>query len=256
MTVLVGCRQLDLRQPRGLENFAAAVVEGFAQRFRSVVLDVCETSRATYQSQFGRNHHIAIVADPVQGWCCRLAEAGRAGKIFGHLGYNLKKVCGLDLFARRMSWAAQQKADVVYYPSHRDAPQHHHLPMVSTVHAILPEYSGREIAVLERHLQEARAVVTSWPHPFKDLRTRYPYIADKLFLVPFSGLDTEATPIDEVLAKFHIAQPFYFYPAGVFARKNHINLIRACEILRKNGRTVPTIICTGGGDVVLQSQLE
>ena len=254
MKVLVDCRGIRTGRSRGIENFAYSIVESIAGFVEEVVVDVCRPDLGFYKDYFREYKNISFISDPVQGFFLALDESlvpvkfivRGIGKVLRQLGYNP--------FVRRLGWAKKQKADVVYYPCHQE-PQHKHIPMVTTVHAILPEYDENDMAVVLGQMQSAAAVITSWPYPFKDLSQRYPFAKDRLFLIPFTAKQNV-----EALGEYDISQlgvdgEFYFYPAAITPRKNHINLIKAYGCLRKKGIEPPVVICSGGGDPALTREL-
>jgi glycosyltransferase involved in cell wall biosynthesis len=253
--VLVDCRQLDLRQARGLENFALAVIEGLAGEVDSLILDVPMKARRAYEERFSQTQNITIIYDPIQAFFCWLKYTRPLGLVFHHAIRGFARLTGFDLSGRRQRWARRAHADVVFYPSHRDIPQHRHLPFVSTVHALLPDYGEREISILKCHIDNAHAIVVSWPYPFKELADRYPSRAERMFLIPYNTQDIFVDPDESTLQRFGLDEKFYFYPAVVNPRKNHVNLIKACAALRESGHPVPLIVCTGGGDLNLQAEL-
>jgi glycosyltransferase involved in cell wall biosynthesis len=258
LKVLVDCRSLDLRQARGLENFAVAIIDGLASAVDHVTLDVCKPSLRAYENYFATYSNVSLVHDPIQGCVAMLSENANFGRIFSNIFHRLQRILKCDLSTRRLAWARTLKADVVYYPSHRDLPQHIHLPMVTTVHAVLPEYSESEMAVLEAHIKKASAIVTSWPHPFSDLLQRYPEITGRVFLVPYtaSHLVSNSHNNEVVRRSLVIDQPYFLYASGVYPRKNHRALIEACASIKSRAGAVPIIVCTGGGDVGLQTELQ
>ena len=255
MMVLVDCRRLDLRQAKGLENFAISIITGLAQNMDSVVVDMCPISRTAYRTQFKECRNVSLICDPIQGFLRSAAEAGFPGRVLAGIRQRVKRRFKVDVFAPRRAWALSQQADVAYYPSHLNPMQHDHLPRVSTVHAVLPEYTPVEMAVLEDHMRNASAVVTSWPHPFNDLGRRYPFVKERLFLVPFSAMHLTTSRAEDSEPKRPVGQDYLLYPSVVVPRKNHINLIEACAILRQQRKSIPLIICTGGGKSQLQDQL-
>jgi hypothetical protein len=212
LKVLIDCRSLDLRQAKGLENFAATIIESVASEIELMTLDVCKTSLRKYEAHFAGRTNLSFVHDPVQGFVASVSEKGKFGRFFSKIVHRLGRISKRDLLGRRPGWARKLKADVVYYPSHRDLPQHDHLPMVSTIHAVLPEYGKGEMAVLEAHIAKARAIVTSWPHPFGDLLGRYPEIIGRAFLVPYTASHIASGPDhgEELSNSLTIEEPYLF----------------------------------------------
>ncbi|HRX87452.1 MAG TPA: glycosyltransferase, partial [Phycisphaerae bacterium] len=199
--------------------------------------------------------NIRIITDPVVGFFQRLAGCAQPLELAVRALRRVTAVVGFDPLGRRLAWARRLRADVVYYPFHGHAPQHAHLPMVTTIHAILPEYGEKMMATIQAHVDTARAVVTSWPYPFEDLQERYALPAGRLFVVPFTAQQGAPSAAAADLARYGVTGDFYFYPAVITERKNHINLIRAYGRLRASGAQRRMVVCTGGGDAVLRQRL-
>jgi glycosyltransferase involved in cell wall biosynthesis len=130
--------------------------------------------------------------------------------------------------------------------------------MISTVHAVLPEYGEDEMRILEEHIRKASAITVSWPHPLKNLIARYPSIRSRAYLVPYtaSHLISTLERHEDVANKIEIPESYFFYASAVYTRKNHRSLVEACCIHKNMGISMPIILCTGGGDLVLQNELE
>lgn len=254
MKVLVDCRGIRVGRSRGIENFAYSIIESVAGFMEEVVVDICRPDLGFYKDYFREYKNISFISDPVQGFFLALDESFMPVKIIVRgIGKFLRQL-GYNPFVRRLGWAKKQKADVVYYPCHQE-PQHKHIPMVTTIHAILPEYDENDMAVVLGQMQSAAAVITSWPYPFKDLLQRYPFAKDHLFLVPFTAKQNVEALDGYDISRLGVNGQFYLYAAVITPRKNHINLIKAYRCLKRKGLEPPVIICSGGGDPALTKEL-
>lgn len=255
MKILIDCRSIHPTKSRGIENFAYSVIESIAEFVEEIAIDVCKPDLEFYKDYFKEYQNISFISDPVQGFFVSLSDRSRllgiAVRIFGRIA----RLLGFNPFGRRSGWAKKQLADVVFYPYHRDDLQHQHLPIVTTVHAILPEYNEIDMNVISQQMKNAAAIVTSWPHPYHDLLERYPFAKDRLFLVPFTAVQNVNVSKEYDIKQLGVHGDYYFYAAVITPRKNHINLIKACGCLKKKGIEPPLIVCSGGGDQVLAKEL-
>lgn len=243
MKVMVNCRGLFLHKATGVENFAISVIESLADFVEEVIVDANNKREVQFCKDYFKEYkNITCVCDPMQDL---LMFSYRRWLPFRVAVKLLLKTLSLLGICAPTGWAKKQKADVVFYPFHRSKLEYKHIPVVTTVHAILPEYTERDMAIILKHMRLARAIVTSWPHPFKDLSDRYPFIKGRLFLVPFTTLQNVAISKDYDISKLGIKEHFYLYPALIIPRKNHANLIKAYGILKKQGKQPPVVVCTG-----------
>lgn len=248
MKVLVDCRSLHLSKAKGLENFALSVVEGISAFVEEIILDVRKPDLQFCKNYFIQYTNITFVYDPIQYFCTPFLyrDIPFPFKAAKTIFYKARMRLGPNPYMPRDRWARKCRADVVLYPSHRYDPQHKQIPMVTTVHAILPEYGPKDMAIIREHARSAKAIVTSWPYPFKDLLNRYPFLKAKMFLVPFTVVRNTVRSEYYDILKLGVKEPFYFYPAVIKPRKNHINLIKAYGLIKKQGWGPPLIVCTGG----------
>ncbi|MDL1983073.1 MAG: glycosyltransferase [Deltaproteobacteria bacterium] len=255
MKILVDCRSIHPTKSRGIENFAYSVIESSAEFVEEIAIDVCKSDLEFYKDYFKEYQNISFISDPVQGFFVSLSDRSGHLRIALRIFGRIARLLGFNPFGRRSGWAKKQWANVVFYPYHRDDPQHKHLPMVTTVHAILPEYSEVDMNIISQQMKNAAAIVTSWPHPYHDLSERYPFAKDRLFLVPFTAVQNVNVSKEYDIKQLGVHGDYYFYPAVITPRKNHINLIKACGCLKKKGVEPPLIVCSGGGDQVLAKEL-
>ena len=78
---------------------------------------------------------------------------------------------------------------------------------------------------------------------------RYGLDKERLIAMPFSpGPFTESVhsdPKEAVLSYYGLTPGYYFYPAQFWAHKNHVRILQALELLKKEGRT-PDVVFSGG----------
>jgi glycosyltransferase involved in cell wall biosynthesis len=255
MKLLVDCRSLSLSSGKGIEIFAISLIESIADKVDTIIVDIAGEDRVFCANYFRNCTNVTFIHDPIPAIFAHPERYPLGISIFCRF---IRKICdtfGHKLYVPRKSWASKHTADVVYYPSHRDPLQHKDIPVVTTIHAILPEYGDKELAIINDHAQGCSAAVTSWPHPYKDISARYPVVQEKLFMVPYAVESFNAPSTVMSRNELQVPDTYYFYPAVLLPRKNHMNLIRAYGILKNRGVAVPSVVCTGGNDPLLLQQL-
>jgi glycosyltransferase involved in cell wall biosynthesis len=138
---------------------------------------------------------------------------------------------------------ARIRPDIVYYPFHFT--EGAGSPAVVTVHdlrVLQPEFrNDRYATLLTRRLRSATAVVTSWPHPHRQLLDEFPWLEDRLHLIPFPPMLATDLAVDAFVDAS--ATPMILYPAGTAAHKNHVRLLQAVARILEE-RPV-RLVCTG-----------
>jgi glycosyltransferase involved in cell wall biosynthesis len=256
MRVLVDCRGIRATRSGGIENYAYCVIRAIADYVDDVVVDVPLPDRNYYADRLEHHPRISLISDPVSGKLALWEDAKGLPASAIRLLRRYQGRVGFTLAGRRPEWARRQNADVVYYPFHGDEPQHPHLPMVTTVHAALPDDSAQMKQTTSAHMAQASAIVTSWPHPFKELLDSGLIDHHRLFMIPFTPWHN-ITPCGSAAGSPLPLpdQPYYFYPAVIQERKNHLSLIRAIAILRRAGHRVRPVVFAGGGNEPLKQVL-
>ncbi|MCK4787546.1 MAG: glycosyltransferase [Desulfobacteraceae bacterium] len=247
MKVLVECRGLRVKHLTGLENFALVVTRGIAEFVDQVIVDVPGVDKGRYKEFFKDNKNVQVISDPVQRVLQVICDRSRVAHFCMRKARPALRPLRFICYRRRRRWAGKLEADVVFYPFHLNLPQHH-IPMVTTIHAILINYDGRHLLNIRNHMEKAAAIVTSWPIPFEVFSQCYNFPRDRLFMIPFMVCQNLKSERSVDIGKFGIKGRFYFYPSIIAPRKNHLNLIRAYRILKDRGVEVPKLVCTGGGD--------
>jgi glycosyltransferase involved in cell wall biosynthesis len=74
---------------------------------------------------------------------------------------------------------------------------------------------------------------------------KYGLDADRVISVPFSPSPfiNSTANLQEVLRKYNLNKPYFFYPAQFWPHKNHIRLIEAIEILKKEKFACQLVFC-------------
>lgn len=122
--------------------------------------------------------------------------------------------------------------------------QHRHLPEFFTSF----EREARDRAYQTYCAEAAMVAVTaSWGK--RDLTEQYGIPANKVFVIPWappaSQRNLTEADLAEVRARFSLPPAFVFYPAQTWPHKNHIGLLEALGVLRRDhGRVIP-LICSG-----------
>lgn len=171
-------------------------------------------------------------------------------------GHVKKSRLAKDLFWRLRLWEEycllrKLKPDVVYYPFHLDR-IHPKLAgkSVVTVHdlrELQPEFYNQQNAnVIRANVRVARAVVSSWKHPFDHLHNLFPEVEEKSFLVPFPPAMGCLGPSEPINPPEPGGEEIVLYVSITSPHKNHVRLVQAMArvIERRPGRPI-RLVCAG-----------
>lgn len=137
--------------------------------------------------------------------------------------------------------AFRTRVPTIYHPHDL---QHRHLPQFFSPF----EREARDRAYQTYCAEAAMVGVTaSWGK--RDLMEQYGVPAEKIWVVPWAPPLPEREPAEadlaEVRARFSLPEAFVFYPAQTWPHKNHLGLLEALGVLRRDhGRVIP-LICSG-----------
>lgn len=251
MRVLFQCGSIVPTHSCGIENFAYGLLGGMARAFPEVVFLVIipANTRSAWQHQVPTLPNIQLVELASHAALVQWIVAMQKFPVIGNLRRFLKRLMPrLSVLGARRQRLERQYAnmlavDLSYYPFHWDAISQ--TPAVVTVHDLLaqqfPEIFGEQTrAIAEQTIQRSTAVVTSWPHPFAQLKERYPAVREKLFWIPFPVIMTSDARIS---SSTNSREEFILSVSATGAHKNHLNLIKALALVRQK-RSV-RLICTG-----------
>lgn len=150
-----------------------------------------------------------------------------------------------------MRVSSARSASSVFFPFHRTPISGR--GAVVTVHDLRVFQdafrSDADRRIVAENIEAATAVVTSWPHPYGDIRSKFPEASQKLFMVPlpvFSRPPDGWDPDDKQTAGEAVA----LMPAAMSTHKNHENLLRALSLV-----SGLKLICTGPESEPLASDL-
>ena len=122
---------------------------------------------------------------------------------------------------------------------HRDTPE---FPEVRTNHTFL----AREF-IYKNTLSQSLFSICDSNTLAKRISMRYGVDRDRLLVMPFStspfiDKDNSKQNID-VLKKYNLKEGYFFYPAQLWAHKNHIRLFQALNILNNTGNKHRLVLC-------------
>ena len=150
-----------------------------------------------------------------------------------------------------------QGFDLVHFPTPTACLTH--LPSIyqpwDLQHLHYPQFfSKTEFALRERLYRAFCAeatfvcVQTEWSR--QDIIEKYGMSPDKVVVIPWgSAFDAYASPsrqtIQDTVGKYRLPRQFFFYPAVTWPHKNHENIIRALQFLKKEQGRTPDVYFTG-----------
>lgn len=162
-------------------------------------------------------------------------------------------------------------ADLAYFPvTSRNSNKLQKLNYITTVfdlcHRDSPEFpevrNFWELHIREQFMHNSLApalvVLTDSDQLSNRISARYGVDSERLLSMPFSPspfLDTNlSTTKDSVLGIYDLKDGYFFYPAQLWAHKNHIRILEALLILREKGSEYTVVFA--GGDQGNRAHLE
>jgi glycosyltransferase involved in cell wall biosynthesis len=131
------------------------------------------------------------------------------------------------------------------------------VPTVYHPHDLQHKYLPQNFSILTRLFRDANysimcrrshAIVVSSNWVKRDLEKFYKIKPEKIYVIPLLSLDSPQpmnTLLKNDLTKSLVESPtFLFYPAVNWPHKNHINLLRAIQLLKSHGLNI-RLVCTG-----------
>ncbi len=247
MKILIDLRSVDYGQSGGIENYAYYLIESIKKRDVEIILDVPFTSRKKYNIKYINDKNIKIISDPVQ-WAAIYSKSNNKiiSKSMNLIGRTFFRWFNIEFLRRRLRWANSIDADLAYYPYHLDELQHFKIPVITTIHALLPNYSELEFKAIDSHIKKAKSLITSWNYPYQELIQKYPFRKDSWYLIHY--IATHNVNVDKQIKVEGIDYPYYLYISFFIERKNQINLIHAYNIARNKQINLPKLVLVGAGD--------
>jgi glycosyltransferase involved in cell wall biosynthesis len=150
-----------------------------------------------------------------------------------------------------------QQFDLVHFPT--QAAYRTHLPSIyqpwDLQHLHYPQFfSQTEFALRERWYRAYCAqaafvcVQTEWSR--RDVLAKYELSPDRVVVIRWGSVfDSYAPPtlqsVRDTIAKYHLPEQFFFYPAITWPHKNHECIIRALHLLKREHARTPDVYFTG-----------
>lgn len=247
LTVLIDLRFLEYGESGGIENVTYYLIDSLKSLNINLILDVQKTSSNKIQQKYIDYPNIKLISDPVQGRVLILKSKSKLiRKVINFSDRILYNLFKLEILHFRKKWANSIEADVVIYTNHLMEVQHRKIPVISFIHAILPNYSKKEFEFINSHILNATALVSLWRYPFHEFIEKYPARKDTWHWIPCM--------LNVNLNKHHKlshsnSDPNWLYVSFFTERKNHIALVIAYDIALKNDNNIPNLIFVGKGDV-------
>ena len=164
-------------------------------------------------------------------------------KIIGGLEQHLLRqhidlVYFLEPISRVLSLQKLNYIITVWDLCHRDTPE---FPEVRAWN----EFLSRE-RIYHHCLSQALLVLADSPVLVDQIVARYGVDRDRLMVMPFSPspfLANKASITVDVLQKYNLQEDYFFYPAQFWAHKNHIRILQALQLLKKQGKECNVVFC-------------
>ncbi len=152
-----------------------------------------------------------------------------------------------------------RKLDVVHFPCSIMYPMGVKTPTVLSPHDIQQEhfpqfFTPKELEYRRRtykpSCEQATAIVVASQFIKDDLIQHYSLNPAKIHVVTLAADPSYAQPVTEewvrkVKEKYRLPTRFIFYPAMIWPHKNHVRLIKAISLIKKNSQCDIPLILTG-----------
>lgn len=166
----------------------------------------------------------------------------------------------LDLFfSPRYRWFSSLAIDLLHFPT--QTPPFYDLPypFIVTMHDVqelhFPEYFTPEERAYRaeyywKSLKNATSVIVSFNHVKKDLVKYFNLPEAKAFVcpLPYNHIRLNHPREHEAIKyaeKYDSLDGFILYPAQTWRHKNHLNLIKAIELVKNQSHRSINLVCTG-----------
>lgn len=149
------------------------------------------------------------------------------------------------------------KIDIIHCP-YQDLPLANNVKVITTLHDVqeihFPEYFTAEQRAWRANnyldfLRQSDIIIVSYLHVKNDLIKYFNVPDDKIqiVLLPMHNNWFSKFKDDEIvdLKKYGLSEKFFLYPANTWKHKNHIRLIEAVDLIRKQYHITINIVCTG-----------
>lgn len=207
----------------GVESVAVGVVQG--------LLDMGSVPRCLV-AEDSQEHWIKVFSTAAPEFF-EVGSVWRAGSAWQRALRNILpsklKTSSLVGMVRRLRGRSVERAaqsGVIWFPFHRSSVRAHSAAV--TVHDLRvfePSLaSAMDQSIIRRNIQNAKAVICSWAHPYEHLIELFPEAAHKIFKISLPVLNPGPAIVSRPLAKDSIR---LILPASVTPHKNHELVLRA-----------------------------
>lgn len=144
----------------------------------------------------------------------------------------------LEPTSRALSLQKLNYMITVWDLSHRDTPEFPEVRLWNT-------FLSREM-IYHHCLAQALLVIADSDTLLDRLVERYGIDRNRVLAMPFSPspfLDDEVSKHVDVLQKYNLNEGYFFYPAQFWPHKNHIRILQALQLLKKQGNEYHVVFC-------------
>lgn len=247
INLLIDCRSIHPNKSGGIENYVYSIVNELSKNDILLTIDLRYTNIKLFNKNLNTKK-ITYIYDPIVAIWEILKK--KFYILYRVLDYFNRKIFKVNLIHRRKNWAINLKYDLVFYPFHLDEYQHR-IRHIVTIHAYLPEYNEKDHYIISEHVKKASKVITSWPFPFNDLCTRFPFHRSKIVMIPFTTENIIRCEPDGTNLEYLSKRNYILYPSFFVERKNHQFIINAYNIAKSSNIDLPIMVFTGGGNEIV-----
>ena len=168
------------------------------------------------------------------------------------IGFH-KMIC--KLLSKKIRIMNNSNCSYIIFPSQEDESGNIQLNSITTIHDLMHRYEGRfkeytnseykkrELSFKRISKYSSKIIVDS-PTGKKHVMESYNCKSKKISVLPFTTPKyLENSKIVDIYKKYKIPKKkFIFYPAQFWEHKNHINLIKAFNIIKKKGANINLVL--------------
>ena len=251
MKILFECRSITPSTSCGIENFTYAIIRAISNKFPDVqiICSIPAWSVSEYEEilNIRNKNNIKLIYNPLLKKIYSLHKYLFFKAVFFFLRKAIPYIQKIyDGTTRKWVAFTDSIADIVIYPYHHDKILHQKTPSILVLHDFYDfehntplELKRRSVSVY--NLSKCSFVISCWPEPYSQLISRFPENKENSMMIPFL-MDRPDYLQYSNLSK--ISRQL-IYAGSTAKHKNHIKLIEALSILKKNGTEKVHVICPG-----------
>lgn len=250
--VSINCLQVDPTFVGGVTTYVLGLLDGFKTAAQDCKLRVFVSNANEHlfsKLRQYRHFEVVVVDDPLlaaRGNLCRAALLLRNGELYRSVS---------DFLFNSLLKLMESEADVLYTPTPVLRCFKSRRPNVLTMHDIQhlhhPEFFSWPRLLSRRITYELSARYADYFQASSefikyDLLAHFPWLSSDQVEVIEPGVSLDAfasASAPDCLARYDLPERFLFFPAQLWAHKNHITILKALkQVERRHGKKIPLVL--------------